>query len=261
MTIELHQVSAKIEARLKDEINPFELDFMKRVYASDIQVYRNRLHAVGMLNQGRILDAGCGFGQWMLAMSNGDNTVHGIDVSAACVKATRLALEIADIPHAKVFEGDFDNIDAPNSFYDAIFAYSSMFFSTWRQSFAEIARILKPGGKFYFSANELGFYIMLWMDERNKVEGYYNPKAQAAKALDNTLYYDEHGEFKYEGFAHVIIEKKQATAHLNQLGFTVSHIQDEGTISLHPDDVTPKSFFKGNYYGLPGCYEVLAIKS
>jgi SAM-dependent methyltransferase len=260
MSLNLQKVCEQIEVGLGDEISPFELDFMRRVYGSDVSVYRDRLLAVDMLDQPRILDAGCGFGQWMLAMSNGENEVHGMDSSPLCVKASSIALQAAGVPKSKVFQGHFDAIDAPDDYYDAVFAYSSMFLSPWKQSFAEVVRVLKPGGHFYFSANELGFYAMLWMEEHNKVEGHYDPRAHAARALENTLYYEKHGEFKYEGFVHVIITREQARTELERLGMSIVAVGDEGTLSLRPDDVAPTAFFKGEYYGLPGCYEAVAVK-
>ena len=72
--------------------------FFNRIYAGGLQKYIDRLEAIGFSGQGaNVLDAGCGFGQWSLAMSSLIGYVVGIDVSAVRVEAVKkISLNIAD---------------------------------------------------------------------------------------------------------------------------------------------------------------------
>ena len=41
----------------------------------------------------------------------------------------------------------------------------------WK-SLAELARVLRPGGRIYLSANGVGWYLFLWEEEHNKTADY-----------------------------------------------------------------------------------------
>jgi ubiquinone/menaquinone biosynthesis C-methylase UbiE len=63
----------------------------------------------------------------------------------------RLARFGAD--RVRVFVADVTSIPAPDSSFDAVFDFGAIHqVMGWRQAVAEVARVLKPGGRYFFEA-------------------------------------------------------------------------------------------------------------
>lgn len=129
----------------------------------------------------RVLDAGCGTGNYSIKLSNRDCKVTGIDLSPAMLEVARqktaqLKLDI-----------DFQEMDmtklsfADNSF-DAVFSMTAWeFIADSQQGFNELMRVLKPGGQlligFINSDSSWGeMYYEKAQKERNSVFKYTNRK-------------------------------------------------------------------------------------
>ena len=67
-------------------LDPNSRGFCERVFSTDPSVYENRLKAIGFQDMDRVLDAGCGFGQWALVMAGMNREVHAIDVDPSRVE-------------------------------------------------------------------------------------------------------------------------------------------------------------------------------
>ena len=50
--------------------------FVERIFHGGIEKYLRRLNAIELKNFDNVLDAGCGFGQWSIALSQTNGTVH-----------------------------------------------------------------------------------------------------------------------------------------------------------------------------------------
>lgn len=240
------------------ELEVWESEFMHRVYSTDCNLYLNRLRAIGMLGRGTVLDAGCGFGQWLLCLAGESEEVHGMDVLENRVHATQTAIRLAGIDNAKVMQGALESIPAEDETYDAIFAYSSLCCVPWKQGLSEFHRVLKPGGRVYFTADDIGYALLQWQEQPNRSENY-DPRQYTVWGLDNTLHYERTGELLHPGY--VLISPDQARDYLEEIGFRVEQLADEGTINEGAAGAPkPQPFFPGTYQGLTACYEVLAVK-
>src|SRR6266487_4666338 len=71
-------------------LTDFDLDFYRRVWATDLDIYRRRLKMIQFVGLDKVLDAGCGNGQWTLCLCESNKYVFGIDVSDTRVKATEV---------------------------------------------------------------------------------------------------------------------------------------------------------------------------
>ncbi len=58
----------------------------------------------------------------------------------------------------------------------------------------------------------------------------------------------------------LIIEPDKLENELLKLGFSNLFQEGEGKLHLNLDVPAPKPFFKGEYYGQPGVYELIAEK-
>jgi SAM-dependent methyltransferase len=105
----------------------------------------------GSLAGKRVLEVGCGRGagiEILLALGATHVTGFDLDPKMAALAQKRVA-KYGD--HARVFIGDAEAIDAPNFSFDAVVDYGIIHhIPNWQQAVKEIARVLKPGGVFYF---------------------------------------------------------------------------------------------------------------
>jgi ubiquinone/menaquinone biosynthesis C-methylase UbiE len=100
----------------------------------------------------RVLEIGCGRGVGMeiLLEQLGASEVVGFDVDPEMVTLAReRTSRFGD--RARAFVGDAEQIDAPYASFDAAVDYGILHHvPDWRRALGEIARVLKPGGTFYF---------------------------------------------------------------------------------------------------------------
>lgn len=104
----------------------------------------------------RILDLGCGpgYGSEMILDRFGADRVDGVDLDPRMVERARRRLRgYGDRVHLSVGDaGDLrGSLDIPDASYDAVFDFAVVHHvPQWRLAVAEVARVLRPGGMFYF---------------------------------------------------------------------------------------------------------------
>lgn len=105
----------------------------------------------GWLAGQRVLEVGCGRGVGIeILLSLGAAHVTGFDLDPKMIdRAGKRSAKNGD--RARVFVGDAEKIDAADASFDAVIDYGVVHhIPDWRQALKEIARVLKPGGVFYF---------------------------------------------------------------------------------------------------------------
>jgi len=227
--------------------------FLQRIYGEGLSKYVDRLKAIGFTAKDKLLDAGCGYGQWSLALAGLNNTVECCDISPVRVRFLEALADQLDVSNLTATVSGIDVMPYPDNHFDAVFCYGVIFLTPWRKSLAELTRVLKLGGQLYVNANGLGWYMFLWQEEHNKADDY-DPKAIAARCLSDTLTYDRKGI--YELGMNLIIEPEGIKQELERLGFKHIEITHEGGLHLDQSVPAPKPFFKGEYNGQVGIYEL-----
>ena len=111
---------------------------------------------------GKALEVGCGRGVGVEIILD---TFHAASVVAFDIDPTLVALAARRVePNAdKVWlsVGSATEIQAEDSTFDAVFDFGVIHqIDGWRKAVAECARVLKPGGRFYFEAVSKRFYRM-----------------------------------------------------------------------------------------------------
>ena len=105
----------------------------------------------GVLAGKRVLEVGCGRGvgiENLLGLGAAHVTGFDLDPKMIALAQTRVA-KYGD--RARVFVGDAEAIDAPDAGFDAVVDYGIIHhISNWPEALREIARVLRPGGVFYF---------------------------------------------------------------------------------------------------------------
>ena len=235
---------------------PNDAAFLKRIYASGLDVYVDRLRAIGFEGMRRVLDAGCGFGQWSLSLGVMNQSVTAIDISESRVDFTNLAAKEICPGKVEAHTGAIDRVDLPDAFFDGIFCYGVLFLTPWKETLAEFTRLLKPGGRLYVNANGFGWYKHLWYNAPNPAADY-DPTERSARVLLNTWNYRNGRQI--EPGMDILIEPDELRSELEALGHGDVLVGGEGTLrSGQGRKVEARPFFQSEYLGDTGVYEVLS---
>jgi ubiquinone/menaquinone biosynthesis C-methylase UbiE len=254
------EVENQVIESFKDRLSPSYYKFAQRVYSPPSSTYERRIQAIGFVNQKRVLDAGCGFGQWALALSRHNERVDAIDKSAVRIAFLRKMIKAKNLRNIVPATGSIEHLPYKKETFDSVFAYGAVCLTRWRETLKELLRVLKKGGLLYVNAQGMGWYFHLWAAETNRAPDY-DPREWVAKAFMNTVLY-RNGK-KMFAFGGLIIERDELFAELKKNGCEVLHEGGEGTISIPgvTDTLPPvQSFFRGEYEGRTGIYEMLAKK-
>ncbi|MGL1863444.1 MAG: class I SAM-dependent methyltransferase [Pseudodesulfovibrio sp.] len=239
----------------KDLFEARELEFLNRIMAGGVSKYLKRLQSCGMEGFETVLDAGCGFGQWSLPLALINTNVISLDIHPGRVRFLQSLTEELGMKNISTHLGDVTDTGFAKDSVNAIFSYSVLPFSPWREALAEFTRILTPKGKLYANANGFGWYAYLWDEQPNKSENY-DPRQITARAFPNTIAYNNTGSGK--AGVDIIIEPKELQKALEELGYTDILTGEDGTMTLPDKEKHP--FSRGNYKGNLAVFEILATK-
>ena len=150
-------MSTDIAARYDEfyrERNPgyvYPVEFVVRAYLGSYP----RLPRTPVAPGARVLDLGCGDGRNMPLLFNLGMAVYGVDISAEICTATRERMQrLGVIVDTRI--GRNCGIPFEDRFFDHVLACHSCYYvdagTTFDQNVAEIARVMKPGARWVFSA-------------------------------------------------------------------------------------------------------------
>ncbi|MGV8168938.1 MAG: class I SAM-dependent methyltransferase [Candidatus Nanoarchaeia archaeon] len=98
---------------------------------------------VESLENKKVLDVGCGYGQDLDLFSRAGAEVYGIDISRKLISLAR-----EKCPVAKLTVGTFENLPFEDNYFDLAFSrYSLQHSEKASESLEEISRVLKPEGE------------------------------------------------------------------------------------------------------------------
>lgn len=98
----------------------------------------------------RVLDAGCGHGEYCVYALNSGAKVWAFDYATEMTQYTRRVIADAGLQAETVAEGSVLDIPYDDNSFDAVFCLSVIDHLADRdRAFAELARVLKPGGHMY----------------------------------------------------------------------------------------------------------------
>lgn len=236
-----------------------DIEFFRRVWSADVTTYENRLKAIGFTRLDNVLDAGCGFGQWAVTLARLNKNVSAIDISEGRIKVLDGITEHLNISNLTAAIGSIEKTGYANNQFDAVFSYSVLYFTNYTKTISEFARILKPGGKLYVCTNGLGWYLHNLINGHN-TSVHFNSQQMAIETIENSLTFYATGN--HEAGKQIITPKEMVVRCLTQNGFESICCADEGTIQATGESTnfTLKPFYKGEYFGKEGVYEILCYK-
>ncbi len=236
------------------ELEGSDLDFYRRVWSTPLDDYRARLRALHFTGMESVLDAGAGFGQWTMCLSELNRQVYAVDSSPTRVKAVQAIVQELDIANVAVSHQSIEALSFPDGVFDGIFCYSVLYMTDHRKTLHQFARVLKPGGLLYICSNGLGWYVYNLVRGPNS-SPHFKPRRLAASTMAHSLAFAVSGN--KNPAKHLILSGMQLRNYLELNGFEVNALGGEGTVNVSRErDI--RRFYVSRYYGLEGIYEVLA---
>lgn len=101
----------------------------------------------------RVLEIGCGrgIGTEIIFDRFGAREVHAFDVDPDMGELAHQRLSRFPAERLRLFVGDAAAIEAEDSSFDAVFDFGNIHHvPDWRRALAEVVRVLRPGGRFFF---------------------------------------------------------------------------------------------------------------
>jgi len=241
--------------KLALKIENVDKEFFQRVWSTDKEVYKNRLIAIGFENLENVLDAGIGFGQWSVRLTELNKKVEGIELNKNRVKIAKAVSSYYKIDNLHISEGSITKLPYIKNTFDGIFCYSVIYHTDYIKSLNEFFRVLKPGGKLYFFTNDYGWYFYNLIEGHNSSKNF-SSRRMALETFWSTARYNFTSKIS-KGKQH-ILSKNKAIKILRDIGFKKIQAEKEGEINI--SNIEIKSFYPKKKYGLTNVYEILCEK-
>lgn len=233
-------------------------DFLQRVYGTPKGVYLERLRRIGFSDHDLVVDAACGFGQWSLALAALNTEIRAIDFSPYRLEVAARVAEKIGQTNVDWVQGNIQELDLPVDSAEAIFCYSALYYTDFRQTLKGFLRVLKPGGKLYVSGHGVGWYIHNILNQPNPSEDF-DPREMAVQAIVDTISYFASGEASPG--RDLILPGSVLVEELQSAGFVDIRLAGEAQLSVGDSDAEVRPFFDSSYCGREGVFEILCRKA
>ena len=234
-----------------------DFKFFSRVYNDgDLSKYSNRLRNIGFCNLDNVFDHGCGFGQWSFALSELNKNIYGYDIDESRISVANIIKKLNKNDNITFTDQiNYNDIDLINKF-NGIFSYGVLQGLDYKKMLSNYYKLLMPGGKLYFTATDLGWFIHCIIDGHNDTVDY-SSRDWGIDSIYNSLNYFITGKYKFG--ATICIPYNLIKNQLEEVGFKVIGIGGDGSINLLGNG-KGESFFPFEKYNLKAVYEVLCEK-
>ena len=227
-----------------------------RVYGKPLTIYKNRLEILKMKNKKKILDAGCGFGQWAVGLSDLNESVYSIDLDFNDLKIAKTIFKNLGKNNISLSSTSIEELPFLDNSFDAVFSYSVLYYTDFKKTVKEFYRVLKPGGTLYSSVIGLGWCLNRILTNEN-FTSENNVRNFAINTLLSSINYFFTGQQR-KGRS-IALTQNWFNKYLKSIGFKNIISAPEGNINLDKNLKT-QSFYKPKYMNLSNVFEILAEK-
>ncbi len=231
-------------------------DFFQRIFKTDFSKYLYRMKLINFKNMHHVLDAGCGFGQWSIALSMFNERVSAIDFSKQRILAADTITRYFNQTNINYYVGSIEKLPFKDNQFDAIYSYSAIYLTDYQKTLYEFHRVLKKGGKLYISTNDFGWYLYNIIINHNPSSDY-NPRKNAIMTLLNSVIF----KFTKNKMLNcdLIMPKNKTIKILQKIGFKNIVSSADGCLR-YKSDMSTQQFYKAKYFIFNNVYEVLGVK-
>ena len=242
-----------------DDLRPLLIEhspdeYYKYILQFTSDQFRQRVDMVGFKDADHVLDAGCGYGQWSVALAEANRRVSACDrdpgmlqIAAAMVRrggvADRIDLRLHDL-----------NAPLPyaDASFDAVWCWGVIMFVDRDLTLREFNRVLRPGGRLLLGAvNSTGRWAY-------KLVAAANPLRYDKMVVKMSLRALREGR-RFDAFPS-LLTMRMAPDFLKHYGFEVLAAGIDGHIDIRGGR-RRLSMFPPRYLGIENNIEVLVRKS
>jgi SAM-dependent methyltransferase len=119
--------------------------------------WRRKVETLELAGYERVLDLGCGPGQWLPVLAQCNRHVIGVDVSPAMLKVAKEAARLT--PGVALVRSRAESLCFGPGTFDAVLCYGVLMYTEYENVLEEISRVLKPGGRLIVGLVGLGYYL------------------------------------------------------------------------------------------------------
>ncbi len=226
---------------LTHSIPLYDWNYAHIEWSRGLSFYIHRLRQIGFDGRdGLFLDAGCGTGQWVDALSSLGKEVVGVDTRES-------RLEIASIflrGRTHLIRASLDALPLRDGLFSSVICYGVIMFTDPDRTLFELSRVCAGNALLYVCWNALGWSLYLLLSGRHG----WKSKLQAVQTILNT-WRGKRGT-KY-------LSKNRMIGMLGRAGFGVLACNSEGHISI---ETQPRPVYQRRFLGLDNVLEVLASR-
>jgi ubiquinone/menaquinone biosynthesis C-methylase UbiE len=218
--------------------------------------YDARVRAIGFHGFGHVLDAGCGDGNWSLALSKNNRRVSGVDLDGAALWQARRKADEGKRRNIGFCHGDLHDLPYQDDAFDAVLCYGVLMLTQEDRVMGELARVMRPGGILYLSSDGSGWpffkILKFGLKERSIVE-----VSRGINILISTLFH----RFLLRRYhrRRTFLRRRDVTRLFRENGLHLGHFGVDGTYGNEGGNrfVAP---FGIRILGCPADFEALGIK-
>lgn len=234
--------------------------FLQRMYSGDAGRYLAKIRSIGFTDRSRVLDLGCGFGQWSFVLASVNKDVLAVEVDEKRVRFVRELAAQGKFSNVAATVGTGDHLPAEARDIDAVFCFGVLQYLDTTRLMRELTRVLRPGGRAYFTGKDVGGYLYFWKERPHRTADY-DPREIAADAFANTLFLQRFGTL-FPGHKHRdrIISCEQFCDLAKQHRLHTISAGLEGSVCAEGMEPHRVNFFVTEYEGYPKSWEALLEK-
>lgn len=127
------------------------------------EYYLQRVQELGFVGMERVIDVGCGYGQWAAALAMFNRHVVAMERHEKRLSIVKSLTDAAGLSNVEPCLADALSIPYPAETFDAVLCYGVLMFIDRGKGLAEFRRILKPGGRLYVCVNGFGWWLQTFL--------------------------------------------------------------------------------------------------
>jgi SAM-dependent methyltransferase len=135
--------------------------------------WAEKVRAFGLVGHGRVLDLGCGPGQWLLPLATANRSVVAVERDVSMLHDDRARLK--GTPTITYVQCRAEELAFGTSTFDAVLCYSVLMYTDHEVAVRELFRVLRPGGTITLGLVGMGYYL------RHIVEGLRCGRPEAVR--------------------------------------------------------------------------------
>ena len=141
------KASSDFESFIQEIEPPNNDDYLSFIFQFSKEHYTARVEMAGFRGGRKVLDAGCGYGQWALALSGYNKYVIGIDRNQHMIKISNRLMKKFNVINTDFRVGILPDLEFDDEEFDYIWCWSVFMFVEREKTLKEFYRVLKPGGR------------------------------------------------------------------------------------------------------------------